>query len=921
MKKKTKVSSSMEKKKMNKTLANNRKDNQPKPKPTLNKSVEKKRKIGLNLPTESGISNSTIEIKSQKDRIHLTKQRKNKSGSQKAINSRSAKSNKNKEYENTLNKLTEDNEKEKEEKKEYDFINYKNNDSSTKKSKEKEKNKKSPNYNNEDNSKKKKNKLVSFQEDKKGEEKNKKKVKVKLYEDNEEESDEEEKDDFIHRTFYRTSLDNKGLNNEKYKSPNIRDDKDKDKSKDKKIKEQSNKQSNDKYSISMEKTDDIRYNNEDKKIYSNINDKQRNYKTEYNNDSNEKSNGDIYHKYEKRNIYSPNIANQFNKLIDERTIDLFVIDGDDDIVVSTKNKKKIDRKRNKFKEIYIEKYDSETPVRNDKLTGFVLIRKNNGKKVYDLHLEDDIDKINSIFKNKEVMINNELLQIIPLKKLIHYQNELKNNDDKIYKLQSDLNKKESNKEKDKDKETEKLKEKDRQIANLRAKNDELNNLAKSQEQQINQNEKELKQIKSSYEKLKEQYQLLEKEKKSLVEQAESYKLKKKVVQFQLDEKNDQKNIKEMKERIKKYKDELRKVPPPEARHRLSFSKIEDPDLLIKEAQNTKKQHKGSLYFSQGNDNKVNHLPKKEEEDDDEEDDIDMGVEGGDLKAKKMKNAVNRFKKKYHDVIKEEKKISRMKEKEEKEKNEEKELENDSNYDNNEEFIRKQKEEEEMKMREKIEIERRENEERERKEREERERKEREEREKKEREEREKKEREEREKKEREEREKKERERKEKEERERKEREKKEKEKREREEKERKEKEERERKEREKKEKEKREREEKERKEKEKRDKEEKERKEKEKKDKAVMGGAKPIGPPPCQNKMMGGNFAKMLADKLKMPPGGGMGMGMKKGQRNSVSKPPIIENNVNVVQLLEEQPFKGRRDKRKPTRKVFVEDK
>jgi hypothetical protein len=77
--------------------------------------------------------------------------------------------------------------------------------------------------------------------------------------------------------------------------------------------------------------------------------------------------------------------------------------------------------------------------------------------------------------------------------------------------------------------------------------------------------------------------------------------------------------------------------------------------------------------------------------------------------------------------------------------------------------------------------------------------------------------------------------------------------------------------------------------------------------------------------MMGGNFAKMLADKIKMPPGGGigMGMGMKKGagQRNSVSKPPVIENNKNVMQLLEEQPFKGRKDKRKPTRKVFVEDK
>ncbi len=68
--------------------------------------------------------------------------------------------------------------------------------------------------------------------------------------------------------------------------------------------------------------------------------------------------------------------------------------------------------------------------------------------------------------------------------------------------------------------------------------------------------------------------------------------------------------------------------------------------------------------------------------------------------------------------------------------------------------------------------------------------------------------------------------------------------------------------------------------------------------------------------MMGGNFAKMLADKLKMPPGGGMGM-MGMGPKKN-DKPPVVEKNVNVQQLLEEQPFVGRKNKRKPTKKVFV---
>ena len=815
------------KKQLNKAATSNyKRESQSKPKQSSNKSAER-RKIGINITTEFGLNNSNIEVKSEKDKIHLTKPRKEKTSSQKTISSRSVKTNKNKEYENTLNKLIED---EIEKDKEYDFFNFKINDVLTKKKEEKKEKEKNKNKNYEDNN--------------------------NNYEDN---SEKEEKEDFIHRAIYRTNVENK-INDEKNKNSD-------DKSKEKKNKEQLNlnyqtQPNNDKFAISMEKTDDIRYNILDKKIYSNFNNKQKNYKTESNNDS--------VNKYEKRNVNIDKMGDKFKELINERTIDLFVIDGDDDdIVVSTKNKKKIDRKRNKFKEIYIEKYDSATPIRNEKLTGFVLIRKNKGKKEYDLHLEDDIDKINSIFKNKEVMIKNDIIQIVPLKKLAYYKNELKNYDDKIYKLQNDLNKKESNKEKEKDtnkeNENENLKE---SVSILIEKNEELNDLLKDKDKQINQNEKELKQIKSSYEKLKESYQLLEKEKKALADQVESYKIKKKVVQFQIDENNSQ-NIKEMKKRIKKYKDELRKAPPPEARHRLSFTKTYDPDMLTKEME------------------KQNKKAKVEE---DEEDEEGMEDEGGDPKAKKMKNAVNRFKKKYHDVIKEEKKNAKIKEKEEKERqeNEEKELEDDNNK---EEYIIKQKEE----------IIQREREEKERREREERERKERE-------------------KREIEERERKERERKVKEERERKERERKEKEKREREEKERKERErerkEKEKRERDKKEKERKEREDKERerKEKEKRDKEEKDKKEKDKKDKPTMGGAKA-----APKKMMGGNFAKMLADKLKMPPGGG-GMGMKKndGGRNSVSKPPIVEKNVNIVQLIEEQPFNVKKIKKKPTKKVFV---
>ena len=68
---------------------------------------------------------------------------------------------------------------------------------------------------------------------------------------------------------------------------------------------------------------------------------------------------------------------------------------------------------------------------------------------------------------------------------------------------------------------------------------------------------------------------------------------------------------------------------------------------------------------------------------------------------------------------------------------------------------------------------------------------------------------------------------------------------------------------------------------------------------------------------MGGNFAKMLADKLKMAPPGGPKKGGA-GIKQQTSK-PVMEHNVDMVKLLEEVPLEDRVRKRKPSRKVFVE--
>ena len=102
------------------------------------------------------------------------------------------------------------------------------------------------------------------------------------------------------------------------------------------------------------------------------------------------------------------------------------------------------------------------------------------------------------------------------------------------------------------------------------------------------------------------------------------------------------------------------------------------------------------------------------------------------------------------------------------------------------------------------------------------------------------------------------------------------------------------------------------KEKEKKEKERKEKEEKEKKDKdkkSIYGG--------IPNKLMAGNFSKMLADKMKMGP---MGGGLRKSSQGNDynSKLPILHKKVDVINLIEEQPFK-RKNKKKPTRKMFVE--
>ena len=130
-----------------------------------------------------------------------------------------------------------------------------------------------------------------------------------------------------------------------------------------------------------------------------------------------------------------------------------------------KYKKRINRTRNKIKVVKIEKYDVKTPIRDENLIGFVLIRKSKGKRIFDVEFEDNFYNINEILKNKRVVIKNEIIQF--LTKLSNYKRDIKNYTDKISRLKNDLNKKYYSK--DSSNNDDKYRDYEKQISTLKSK--------------------------------------------------------------------------------------------------------------------------------------------------------------------------------------------------------------------------------------------------------------------------------------------------------------------------------------------------------------------------------------------------------------------------------------------------------------------
>ena len=793
----------------------NKKSNQKK---TLSRSMEKRRK-----------ANPILEQNSEQfQRIKIVQNRPNKENIiKKNNNNLHFKSSKRKDYTNSIgiNKKKEEKTLSIEKEKKYNYLRLNNN----KEGIQSDYNKINiPKYNrniqiNEEKKQKQKNQNIKNPGIKKDEEE---------YSVEEEEEEEKEEEDLLYRTLYRTSKKNiDTLKEEKETIKNTKEIKNginNINTYDKKSQKLKNV-----YNIVKEQTDNLYYNKDDKSIEINS----YNNKNQIPKPSVKKSkqkNTSIENKIESKisdnskNLYSPkkdnkkSIIDTFEGYNTERAIDLFIIDDNFDINFITKSKKKINRKNNKFREIIIENFEPNMPMKKEKFTGFIFIRKSNGKKMYKLELPDDLEKINDIFKNESIMIKNQIIQILPLNKMMSLN---KQNQTEIKKPQN-----EKNLEKELEKEKEIIKDKERQITLLKNKNEELNNNIKKQIKQITQLEKELKNIKLSNDQLKDSFQALDKENKTLKSQLQTYKIRRKSIQMQ-EEESSQRSLMEIKDRIQKYKNELRKPSSAEEKdkenHKKPISDVQNNNNLALVKNQLKNNNKN---FVPVNDNKkqeelendkeknVNNEKEKDQNIEEEynyEDDYNYEIyDEKDPKAKKMKKAMVRFRKKYKDIIIENKKNLKLKEKEEQEKEEaeKRDLYLDIDKEEGNYFIE-------------------EKEERERKDREEKERKE--------------------------------------------------KEKKQREEQERKEKE------------------------REKRENEEKERKEKEKNKYGQFG----VG----QNKIQN-NFSKMLADKMKFSDEYRKTIGID----NNLKPKIIIEKKVDVVNLIEGQPFK-RKTKKKPTRKMFID--
>ena len=143
--------------------------------------------------------------------------------------------------------------------------------------------------------------------------------------------------------------------------------------------------------------------------------------------------------------------------------------------------------KNKIKEGKIENIIQKLEIKNNNFTGFSICKKNNGYTTCEIDVEDDIQKINDIFKNQKITIKNK-----PIKLVYAEENIIKSKQENDNINESNISKVKN--EPDKAIYMEKLKDKikNRALENQNIKDEKMNNEIKNLQDKISKYKEELK---------------------------------------------------------------------------------------------------------------------------------------------------------------------------------------------------------------------------------------------------------------------------------------------------------------------------------------------------------------------------------------------------------------------------------------------
>ena len=163
--------------------------------------------------------------------------------------------------------------------------------------------------------------------------------------------------------------------------------------------------------------------------------KVNNFQKEYTLQKMSNKNIDKFNKnQEKKEEIKENVnKNIDSKLIIDNNISINLPGSESNRLVFNNNDEILEYIRNQIKEGKIKDIKSKLELKANDFTGFTLSKKKQGYTIYEIELEEDIEKVNETFKNQKVEINKKPIQIVlvgeqikPFKKELDKKKDIEN---------------------------------------------------------------------------------------------------------------------------------------------------------------------------------------------------------------------------------------------------------------------------------------------------------------------------------------------------------------------------------------------------------------------------------------------------------------------------------------------------------------